>query len=145
MTTFVPPYTVTVTSTQGDIAACTYIDGNGLVVPDGQPLTTKTPPNEPGSLEIRFTETVVDGQPLRLVGATAKTVGNDPALQPYNNLYAARSEGADGYVDTLTVPWGPNAFNTRGVVLLFAQVDSRGDMVNFVPSTDPAVQNGPDE
>ncbi|MFG6440868.1 hypothetical protein [Roseateles sp. LKC17W] len=143
-TTYVPPYTVTVTSTQGGLAACTYIDGQGQVVPDGQPLQTTTPPNEPGSLEFRFTETVVDGRALRLVGATAKTIGNAPTLQPYNNLYATRSPD-DGFVDTLTVPWVPNAFTSRGVVLLFAQLDDKGEMLNFVPSTDPEVQNGPDE
>lgn len=144
MTTFVPPYTVTVTSTAGGLAACSYTDGNGVPVPPDTPLTTTTPAGVDGSLTIQFTETPVSGVDLRLVGATVKTVGHDPTLFAYNNLYAERRSTADGYSDTVTVPWAADAYTTRGVVLLFAQVDANGDMLNFVPSADPEVQNGPD-
>jgi len=145
MTTYVQPYTVNVSSTATGVALCTYKDATGQQVPAGTPLTTKTKAGEEGSLAIRFTETVVSGVKLRLVGATVKTVGHDPTLFSYNNLYATRQQtGTGGYLDTVVVPWAPDAYTTRGVVLLFAQVDSNGDMINFVPSTDPEVQNGPD-
>lgn len=144
MTTFEPPYTVTVSSTQGGVAACSYTDARGVPVPSGTPLTTKTPAGEQGSLSIQFVETVVSGVPLRLVGATVKTIGHDPKLTSYNNLYADRTVSGDGFADTVTVPWAVDAYTTRGLVLLFAQVDDNGDMLNFVPSTDPEVQNGPD-
>jgi hypothetical protein len=145
MTTYVPPYTVTVSSTATGLAACTYTDATGQQVPRGAPLTTKTASGDEGSLAIQFTETTVSGVELRLVGATVKTVGHKPRLTSHNNLYAERAEQGDGsYLDTVTVPWAPDAYTTRGVVLLFAQVDANGDMLNFVPSTDPEVQNGPD-
>lgn len=142
---FVPPYLVSVTSTAGGLAACSYVDGNGVPVPDGTVLTTSTPANEPGSLTFNFVETTLDGQNLRLLGAAAKTVGNDPTLYDYNYLYATRAQTADGdWMDTLAVPWGPNHYNTRGVVLLFANVDGNGDMIGFIPSADPQTQNDPE-
>ncbi|NCT81859.1 MAG: hypothetical protein GXC94_01825 [Comamonadaceae bacterium] len=144
MATYIPPYTVTVSSTANGFAACAYTDGNGVAVPEDTVLTTTTAAGKAGNLEFRFTEVPVSGVALRLVGATVKTLGHDPALAPYNNLYAKREETADGYVDTLSVSWAPDAYTTRGVVLLFAQVDAKGGMLNLVPSTDPEVQNGPD-
>lgn len=141
MPTFVPPYTVTVTSTASGLSQCSYVDGNGLPVPPDAPLTTSTPKGEAGELAIVFTETTVDGENLRLVGAAAKTVGNDPTMNPYNYLSATRTQSADGWVDGVVVPWGPNNYTTRGVVLLFAQVSDAGDMLNFYPSADPQTQN----
>jgi len=144
MTTYVSPYQVTVTTTAGGLAACTYVDGNGQTVPPGVILTTQTPAGEEGSLEFDFGETVVDGQNLRLLGAAVKTVGNDPTMQPYNYLYAVREESEKGdWVDYLTIPWAANMYTTRGVVLLFANVDSNGNMLAFVPSADPQTQNDP--
>ncbi|MGM9481280.1 hypothetical protein ACS5PN_08840 [Roseateles sp. NT4] len=145
MTTYVSPYQVTVTSTAGGLAACTYVDGNGVTVPPGVTLTTQTPANADGSLEFDFGETVVGGQNLRLLGAAVKTVGNDPTMQTYNYLYAVREQSEKGdWVDYLTVPWSPNTYTTRGVVLLFAIVDNNGNMVAFVPSADPQTQNDPE-
>lgn len=144
MTTYVSPYQVTVTSTAGGLAACTYVDGNGVTVPSGATLTTQTPAGEAGSLEFDFGETVVDGQNLRLLGAAVKTVGNDPAMQPYNYLYSTREQSEKGdWVDYLSVPWAADMYTARGVVLLFAVVDNNGNMVNFVPSADPETQNDP--
>lgn len=144
MTTYVSPYQITVTSTAGGLAACSYVDGNGVAVLPGSVLTTQTPAGEPGVLEFDYGETVVDGQNLRLLGAAVKTVGNDPAMQPYNYLYAVREQSEKGHwVDYLSVPWAPNMYTTRGVVLLFAAVDSNGNMIAFIPSTDPQTQNDP--
>jgi len=139
--TFVPPYTVTVSSTAGGLAHCSYIDGNGQPVPAGTVLTTTTPAGEEGSLPITFTETQVGGQNLRLVGSAVKTVGNDSTMNPYNYLPATRTEVSDGWEDGVVVPWAANQFTTRGVVLLFAQVTDAGDMINFFPSIDPQTQN----
>lgn len=142
--TYVSPYLVTVTSTAGGIAACTYIDGNGETVPPDVVLTTQTPAGQAGSLDFDFGETVLAGQNLRLLGAAVKTVGNDPSMQPYNYLYATREQSEKGHwVDYLSVPWAPDTYTTRGVVLLFASVDANGDMVDFIPSTDPQTQNDP--
>jgi len=141
MPTFVPPYTVTVTSTVGGLSQCTYVDGNGQPVPPDVPLTTSTPKGEPGELAIKFTEATVDGENLRLVGAAAKTVGNDPTMNPYNYLPATRTQTSDGWEDGVVIPWGADNYTTRGVVLLFVQVNDAGDMVNFYPSADPQTQN----
>lgn len=141
MPTFVPPYTVRVASTAGGMSHCSYVDGNGLPVPHGSVLTTSTPKGEAGELAINFTETVVDGQNIRLVGAAAKTVGNDPTMNPYNYLPATRTESDGAWVDGIAIPWGADNYTTRGVVLLFAQVTDAGDMVNFFPSTDPQTEN----
>ena len=144
MTTYVSPYQVTVTSTAGGLAACIYVDGNGVTVPPGVTLTTQTLAGEAGSLEFDFGETVVDGQNIRLLGAAVKTVGNDPTMQPYNYLYATREQSEKGdWVDYLSVPWAPDMYTARGVVLLFASVDSSGDMIAFIPSADPETQNDP--
>ncbi|WP_457423012.1 hypothetical protein [Roseateles sp. P5_E7] len=145
MTTFVPPYTVTVTDTTGGLAQCSYVDGNDQQLPAEALLTTSTPANQSGSLLINFTETMVDGLNLRLVGAAVKTVGNDPTMNPYNYLPAERTEGSEGdWVDGVLVPWAPNQYTTRGLVLLFAQVTNSGDMVNFFPSADPQTKNNED-
>ncbi len=142
--TYVSPYIVTVTSTAGGLAACTYVDANGQTVPPGTTLTTQTPAGQAGSLDFDFGETVVGGQNVRLVGAAVKTVGNDPAMQPYDYLYATREQSEKGHwVDYLSVPWAPNTYTTRGVVLLFASVDSNGNMIAFIPSADPQTQNDP--
>lgn len=141
MTTFVPPYTVTVTSTAGGLSQCSYVDGNGVAVPQDVPLTTTTPKGKPGVLAINFTEATVDGENLRLVGAAAKTVGGDPTMSSYNYLPATRTPSDDSWIDGVVVPWGADHYTTRGVVLLFAQVDSKGEMVNFYPSADPQTQN----
>ncbi|MDR7331416.1 hypothetical protein [Roseateles asaccharophilus] len=138
---FVPPYTVTVTSTAGGMSKCSYVDGNGNPVPDGAVLTTTTPDGQEGELAINFTEAKVRGKNLRLVGAAVKTVGNDPAMNPYNFLSASRSQAGDAWVDSVVVPWGVDHYTRRGVVLLFAQVSSSGDMLNFYPSSDPQTQN----
>jgi len=132
---YVSPYAVSVTSTAAGLAHCSYTDANGVVVPPGVPLTTSTPEGEAGELQFNFTES----QNLRLVGAVVKTVGNDPTLNPYNYLGATRD--ASTLVDGVTVPWGPNLYTLRGVVLMFAQLDANGDMVNFFPSSDPQVKN----
>lgn len=141
MPTLVPPYTVTVTSTVGGLSQCTYVDGNGVQVPPDAPLTTSTPEGQVGELTISFTEATVDGENLRLVGAAAKTVGNDPTMNPYNYLPATRAQSGDGWVDAVVIPWGANNYTTRGVVLLFVQVSDAGDMLNFYPSADPQTQN----
>ncbi len=141
MPTFVPPYTVTVTSTAGGLSQCNYVVGTGAPVPPDSPLTTSTPSGQEGQLAINFTEATVDGENLRLVGAAAKTVGNDPTMNPYNYLSASRVQSSDGWVDSVIVPWGANNYTTRGVVLLFAQVNDAGDMLNFYPSADPQTQN----
>lgn len=138
--TFIPPYTVTVVSTEGGMSQCTYVDGNDLPLPLDAVLTTTTPPGEAGALEIGFIETVVDGKSLRLVGAAVKTVGDDPTMNPYNYLSATRIHKR-GWVDTITVTWTPNTYTVRGLVLLFAQVNANGDMVNFYPSSDPQTRN----
>jgi len=132
---FVSPYAVTVTSTAGGLAQCSYTDATGAAVPSGVPLTTSTPEGQAGELQFNF----VESQNLRLVGAVVKTVGNDPTLNPYNYLGATRD--ASTLVDGVTVPWGVDMYTTRGVVLMFAQVDDKGDMVNFFPSADPQVKN----
>ncbi len=133
--TYASPYTVTVTSTAGGLAHCTYTDASGAVVPAGQRLTTSTPEGQPGALQFNFTES----QSLRLVGAVVKTVGNDPTLNPYNYLGATRD--VETLLDVVTVPWGVDLYTVRGVVLMFAKVDDNGDMLNFFPSSDPQVQN----
>jgi hypothetical protein len=141
MSTFVPPYTVIVTGTEGGLSQCTYVDGTGAPVPPDAPLTTSTPAGQDGQLAINFTEATVDGENLRLVGAAAKTVGNDPTMSPYNYLPASRAQSGDGWVDSVVIPWGANHYTTRGVVLLFVQVNDAGDMRNFYPSADPQTQN----
>ena len=141
MPTFVPPYTVTVTGTAGGLAKCAYVDGNGQPVPSGTVLTTTTPAGQDGELPFSFVETTVDGMSLRLVGAAVKTVGNDPTMNPYNYLAASRTESDGAWWDAVTIPWSADTYTRRGVVLLFAQVSSSGDMVNFYPSSDPQTQN----
>ena len=143
MPDFVPPYTVTVTGTAAGFAQCSYVDGNNQpVLPAGTPLTTTTPSGEPGELTINFVETQVGGENLRLVGAAVKTVGNDPTMKGHNYLEASRAQQAgDTWLDSVTVPWGPGQYTTRGVVLLFAQVTEAGDMVNFYASVDPQTHN----
>jgi len=145
MTTYVSPYLITVTSTAGGLAACTYVDGNGLTVPNGVTLTTQTPANEPGSLGFDFGETVVDGLNLRLIGAAVQTVGDAPTMQPSDYLYATREQSEKGgWADYLTVPWDPNTYTRRGVVLLFASVDANGKTLALIPSADPQTQNDPE-
>ncbi|MBA4217136.1 MAG: hypothetical protein IIA03_04660 [Proteobacteria bacterium] len=141
MPTYVSPYTVTVTSTAGGMSHCSYVDGNGLTVPPGTVLTTSTPKGQPGELGFIFKEATVDARTLRLVGAAVKTVGNDPTMNPYNYLPATRTESDGGWTDGVVVPWSADAYTMRGVVLLFAQVNDHGDMVNFFPSSDPQTQN----
>lgn len=142
---YVSPYQVTVTSTAGGLAACSYVDGNGVTVPHGAILTTQTPPDTAGCLEFDFTETVVEGKNLRLLGAAMKTVGHNATMQPHNYLYATREESEKGdWTDYLQVEWLPNSYTTRGVVLIFAAVDDNGEMVAFFPSSDPQTQNDPE-
>jgi len=141
MPTYVSPYTVTVISLAGGLAHCRYVDGNNQPVPSNTPLTTQTPKGQEGSLIINFTETTVDTANLRLVGAAVKTIGNDPTMNPYNYLPGTRAPADDQWIDEVIVPWGPDLYTTRGVVLLFAQVTDSGDMVNFFPSSDPQTQN----
>jgi hypothetical protein len=115
-----------------------------VTVPPGVTLTTQTPTGEPGSLDFDFGETVVGGLNLRLLGAAVKTVGNDPTMLSYNYLYATREQSEKGdWADYLAVPWSPDMYTTRGVVLLFASVDADGNMLAFIPSTDPQTQNDP--
>lgn len=140
MPTFIPPYTVTVTSTIGGLSQCTYMDGNGESVPSGAPLTTSTPEGQEGTLAIEYWEATVSGEDLRLVGAAVKTVGNDPTMNPYNYLPASRTNTPNGWMNGVVIPWGADMYTTRGVVLLFAQVDD-DEMVNFYPSADPQTQN----
>lgn len=140
---FASPYTVTVSAINGGVAQCSYFDVDHQPVPAGQPLSTSTQAGLPGELIIGFTETVVAGTPLRLVGAGVKTVGGDPIMNPYNFLAATRAPGAASgeWVDALTIPWGPDKYTLRGVVLLFAQVDANGNVVCLIPSTDPQIKN----
>lgn len=141
---FVPPYLVSVTTTAGGLARCSYIDANGKPVPPGQPLTTSTPEGEAGSLTFNFVESVLDGKNLRLLGAAVKTVGNDPTMFPYNYLYATRSTSPDGETtDSVTVSWSTDTYTKRGVVLLFGNLDDEGNMIGFIPSSDPETQNDP--
>ncbi len=139
MTTYVSPYTATVTSTTADgLAVCSFVDGKNQPVPDGTVLTTGTYPGQPGQLQIRF----VEANSLQLVGAVANTVGGAPALGATNMLTAARAASPrGGYVDTITLPWAADTYTTRGVVLMFAQVDANGMMVNMLPTSDPQVRN----
>jgi len=141
VSTFVSPYTVTVTSTAGGLSQCTFVDGNGVQLPPDAVLTTSTPKGEGGELVINFLEATVNGENLRLVSAAAKTVGNDPTMNPYNYLPASRTESNGSWTDSVVIPWGPDHYTTRGVVLLFVQVNDAGDMVNFYPSADPQTQN----
>lgn len=143
MTTFVPPYTVTVDSTAHDMAQCSYVDGNGVSVPADTVLTTSTPRGLEGALAINFTETKVGGKSLRLVGAAVKTVDHDPTMTPANFLSATRTQSGtdEPWVDSIVVPWGVDMYTLRGVVLLFAEVNNKGDMVNFLPTTDPQTRN----
>lgn len=143
MTTFVPPYTVTVVGTAHDMVQCTYVDGTGATVPPDTVLTTNTPRGLEGALAINFTETKVEGKSLRLVGAAVKTVDHDPTMTPANFLSATRTQGGSGedWVNGIVVPWGADMYTLRGVVLLFAEVNNKGAMVNFLPSTDPQTQN----
>jgi hypothetical protein len=138
---FTPPYTVTVNNTNGGLANCSYVDSDGQPLPDGTVLTTTTPEGEAGSLAINFVEANVGGQNLRLVGAVVKTVGNDPTMNPYNYLYGTRTQIGLTWRDEIDVPWGVDMYTRRGVVLVFAQVDANGNMVNFFPSADPQAQN----
>lgn len=141
---FVPPYQVTVVTTAGGLARCSYVDGSGQPVPPGQTLTTSTPAGEAGSLTFNFEESVVDGKNLRLLGASVKTVGNDPTMYPYNYLYATRETSEEGVTtDSVTVTWSPDTYSKRGVVLLFGNLNNNGDMINFIPSPDPETQNDP--
>lgn len=136
---FVSPYTVTVNSKAGGLAQCSFVDATGAKVPPNTVLTTTTPAGLPGSLQFRF----VEADNLRLLGAAVKTVGNDPALHDYNYLYGNRQKSEDSkeWVDSVEVTWGTNMYTLRGVVLLFAQVDDEGRMLNFYPSADPQVRN----
>ncbi|PZP35219.1 MAG: hypothetical protein DI603_04925 [Roseateles depolymerans] len=89
-------------------------------------------------MQIRF----VEANGLQLVGAVANTVGADPALGAANMLAATRAPSSrGGYVDTVTLPWPQDTYTTRGVVLMFAQVDASGMMVNMFPTSDPQVRN----
>lgn len=140
MTTYYSPYTATVVSTSSGLAQCSFVDGKGNPVPDGTVLTTGTYPGQPGQLEIRF----VEANSLRLVGAVANTVGADPALSGANMLSVARTPSSrGGYVDTVTLPWAADSYTTRGVVLMFAQVDGSGMMQDMYPTSDPQVRNDP--
>lgn len=141
MTTYVPPYTVTVTSTAGGLAQCSYVDGTGKSVPAGTVLTTTSKPGEQGEMPFKFAEATVEGQSLRLVGAAVKTVGNDPTMHQHNYLYADRTESNGVWTDEVTVTWAADSYTRRGVVLLFAQVNLEGDMMNFYPTMDPQTQN----
>lgn len=141
MPTFIPPYTVTVNSTHGGQSQCSYVDGNNAPVPPNTVLTTTTPKGDEGELPINFIEAKVEGKHLRLVGAAVKTVGNDPTMSPYNYLPATRTLTDIGWVDGVTVPWSADTYTTRGAVLLFAQVNDVGDMINFYPSADPQTKN----
>ena len=141
--TYYSPYLVTVTSTAGGMAACSYVDARGQKLPPDAVLTTQTRPGAPGRLAFDFVETRVDGQRLRLLGAAVKTVGNDPTMQPYDYLYATRDRGGKGHIDHLSVPWSPDTYTRRGVVLLFGSVDDKGNMIAFIPSSDPQTQNDP--
>lgn len=140
-TTYVSPYTVTVTSTAGGLAQCSYVDGNNQQVPAGTVLTTSTPAGEPGELVFNFTEATLQRQNLRLVAAVVKTVGNDPTMGAHNYLTASRTESGGQWLDSVIVPWSIDTYTVRGVVLVFAQVDNEGAMMNFFPSADPQTEN----
>ena len=141
MTTYVAPYTVTVTSTTGGLSHCTFVDANGVQLPADAALTTTTPQGQNGSLTIKFVEATVNGENLRLVGAAVKTVGNDPTMYPNDYLGATRTQSGNTWEDAVNVPWSADHYTTRGVVLLFVQVTANGAMVNFYPSADPQTKN----
>ncbi|RZJ13570.1 MAG: hypothetical protein EOP39_00810 [Rubrivivax sp.] len=143
MTTYAPPYTVTVTSTAGGAAHCTYVDGMSQPVPAGTVLTTTSLPGQFGSLKFKFMEAVVDNKSLRLVGAAVKTVGNDATMGPDNYLAATRDNNNPNqrWIDSVVVTWDANTYTVRGVVLLFAEVNAAGDLINFYPTSDPKTQN----
>jgi hypothetical protein len=137
------PYTVKVVNTGGGVALCAYFDAEHQPVPAEQPLTTETQAGLPGELIIGFAETVVEGTRLRLVGAAVKTRGHEAALDGRNYLVATRSPGATSgeWVDAVVCTWRPGSYTLRGVVLLFAEVDDDGQMLSFLPSTDPQIKN----
>ncbi|UXH78731.1 hypothetical protein [Roseateles amylovorans] len=68
---------------------------------------------------------------LILIGATAKTLGQVPAMNP-SNFSAADDQNA------VTISMPNNAIVTRGVVLLFS---NDGNVTNLYPSSDPQITN----
>lgn len=134
-TVFYPPFTITSVSVQNNVAYATYTDSRGQTVPPGQTTPIAVPQ---GTTSAAFSYSRTPG--LRLVAGTVKTIGSDPTMFDYNFLTATSGGGA--VIDTVTVPWQDGVQSTRGVVLLFAQVDGAGNMLGFVPTTDPKIQNG---
>ncbi|MBB2488102.1 hypothetical protein H5407_22980 [Mitsuaria sp. WAJ17] len=134
-TVFVPPFTITAVSTQGGVAYPTYVDANNVTVPPGlSPI-----PVTQGCTAAGFTFTRQTA--LRLVGGAVKTIGNDPTMMNYNFLDATTTGSGSSTKDTVTVPWDAGVESTRGLVLLFAQTDAQGNMLGFVPTTDPTIKN----
>ena len=140
---FCSPYTVEVVKITDALAQCEYFDAKQHRVPPDQPLTTSTQPGSAGELRIKFKEATLAGDRLRLAGAAVKTVGHAATLDAHNFVVATRDqERASGqWMDTVVFSWLPGGYTLRGAVLLFAQVDADGNMLNFFPSTDPQIRN----
>lgn len=134
-TVYTPPFTISSVAVQGGVAYPAYTDANGVQVPPGlSPI-----PVTAGCTAAGFGFTRQTG--LRLVGGAVKTIGNDPTMWAYNFLNATSSGSGSSTVDTVTVTWDTGIESTRGLVLLFAQTDAQGNMLGFVPTTDPTVKN----
>ena len=114
-------YTVTVKlDASGEIALCEYFDEAGK--PAQSPL--KVP------LGNSCTFVAAAAQPLVLVGAVFKTLGNAPVLT--NGNFAAAVNGSVSIVM-------PRAdVVTKGVILLFADP---GKVASLYPTSDPQVVN----
>ena len=116
-------YTVSVQlDASGEIALCQYADAGGK--PAQSPL--KVP------LGHSCTFVSAAGQPLVLVGAVFKTLGNAPVLT--GNNFAAAVNGA------VTVVMPPADVVTKGVILLFADP---GNVKSLYPTSDPEIINQP--
>jgi hypothetical protein len=69
--------------------------------------------------------------PLTLVGAVFKTDGSKPPLT--SNNYVAATNGQ------VSIPLSEN--QSRGVILIFAYVNSAGEILMLFPSSDPQIVN----
>lgn len=112
-------------SADGEFADCAYYyDKAGSERVEESVL--RVPPNE---VECFIEQT--SNTSLILIGATAKTLGQVPAMNP-SNFSAADDQNA------VSISMPNNAIVTRGVVLLFS---NDGNVTNLYPSADPQITN----
>lgn len=123
------PYPVTV------VAA---LDGNKnpyflYFSPQGQPMQSPLiiPKASPPYDSIRFTQTGANCQ-LRLWAAVTHTLNGSSSVPQGDNLLFA-----PGGTVAITV----NGGTWRGTVLVFEQLDAKGNVINLVPTPDPSTQN----